>query len=257
MAAAWRAARTALIATNPFPAMQFCLKAALKRLLQIKHYVRCSIHKRLDHTGREAKGAPGATMEKTVLEPLPVGGVIRKLWAAEADDYRQHLLRLDRESRTRRFGGAVSDEVLIRHAATINQFGVVVYGYFLEGVLRGAAELRPEGPLARTAEAAFSIERPWQSLGVGTALLQRVLLTARNRGIKRLQMQCLADNRRMQELARKFAAEFTFDFGSVVGEIGPRGSTPLSLMREWIDDSYGAAEAVLDAQARTLRAGEC
>jgi len=57
----------------------------------------------------------------------------------------------------------------------------------------------------------------------------------------------------MQHLARRFAAEFTFDFGSVVGEVGPRRSTPMSLMREWIGDSYGAAEALLDAQARALR----
>lgn len=185
-------------------------------------------------------------------DPLPLGGCVRKLWPAEADAYRDHLLRLDPESRMRRFSGAVSDETIIRHSATINDLGAVVYGFFLEGVLRGAAELRPEGPLANTAEAAFSIERGWQSLGIGTHLLERILLTARNRGIKRLQMQCLAENRRMQQLARKFSAEFTFDFGSIIGEVGPRGATPMSVMREWISDSCGAAEAILDVQARNF-----
>jgi GNAT superfamily N-acetyltransferase len=189
-------------------------------------------------------------------DPLPAGGYVRKLWPAEAEAYRDHLLRLDRDSRTRRFGGAVSDETIIRHAATITEAGAVVYGFFLDGMLRGAAEFRPEGPLAKTAEAAFSVERAWQSIGVGTALLERTLLTARNRGVRRLQMQCLADNKHMQDLARKFAAEFTFDFGSVIGEVGPRRSTPMSLMREWIGDVYGTAEALLDAQARALRAGE-
>jgi hypothetical protein len=38
-------------------------------------------------------------------EPLPDGGVIRKLWVGETDAYRDHLLRLDRESRNRRFSG--------------------------------------------------------------------------------------------------------------------------------------------------------
>jgi GNAT superfamily N-acetyltransferase len=191
-------------------------------------------------------------LENIMHDSLPLGGCVRKLWPAEADAYRDHLLRLDPESRMRRFSGAVSDDTLVRHAATINELGVVVYGFFLEGVLRGAAELRPEGPLANTAEAAFSIERGWQNVGIGTILLEHILLTARNRGIKRLQMQCLAENRRMQQLARKFSAEFTFDFGSIIGEVGPRGATPLSLVREWIADSYGAAEAVLDAQARHL-----
>ena len=121
-----------------------------------------------------------------------------------------------------------------------NDIGVVVHGFFVDGVLRGAAELRPIGSLfAREAEAAFSIEQPWQSHGVGTALLERTLLAARNRGIKSLHMDCLADNQRMQQLARKFDAELTFDFGSVVGEVDPPRSTPLSLMREAMADGHG------------------
>ena len=88
--------------------------------------------------------------------------------------------------------------------------------------MRGAAELRSIGPVfAREGEAAFSIEWPWQSHGVGTVLLERTLLSARNRGIKLLRMHCLADNRRMQQLARKFEADLKFDFGSVVGEVDP------------------------------------
>jgi GNAT superfamily N-acetyltransferase len=84
---------------------------------------------------------------------------------------------------------------------------VVVHGFFVDGALRGAAELRRIGtPLSREAEAAFSIEQAWQSHGVGTVLLERTLLSARNRGIKSLRMDCLADNRRMQQLARKFDA---------------------------------------------------
>lgn len=187
---------------------------------------------------------------------LPPGGYVRKLWIGEADAYRDHLLRLDPESRHRRFSGAVSDEIIVRHAASITDFGVVVYGFFLDGILRGAAELRPAGAFAHDAEAAFSIEAPWQSHGVGTALLQRTLLTARNRGIRRLEMQCLAENRRMQQLARKFAAEFSFDFGSVVGEVKAQRSTALSLTREWVGDAYGELERLLDVQANTLRANQ-
>ena len=94
-----------------------------------------------------------------------------------------------------------------------------MHGFFV-GVMRGAAELRPLGMrLPHQAEAAFSVEKPWQSHGVGSALLRRTLLTARNRGYRLLHMACLAENRRMQQLARKFDAELSFDFGSVVGEV--------------------------------------
>ena len=108
----------------------------------------------------------------------------------------------------------------------------VIHGFFVNGTMRGAAELRKIGhPLGAEAEAAFSIERPWQSHGVGSALLERTLLAARNRGLKFLHMACLADNERMQQLARKFDAELSFDFGGVVGEVATPQPTPLSLLR--------------------------
>ena len=188
-------------------------------------------------------------------ELLPGGGVIRKLWLGETDAYRDHLLRLDPESRHRRFSGAISDEVIARHAATADDVGVIVYGFFIDGVLRGAAELRHDGsPSAHEAEAAFSIERPWQSHGVGTELLERTLLSARNRGIKSLRMNCLVENQRMQQLARKFDAEFSFDFGSVVGEVDPPRSTALSLLREVIADTHAIAGRVFEVQARLFGA---
>jgi GNAT superfamily N-acetyltransferase len=187
-------------------------------------------------------------------ELLPNGGTIRKLWIGETDVYRDHLLRLDRESRHRRFSGAVADEVIARHAATAKGLDVVVYGFFVDGVLRGAAELRQTGSLfSHEAEAAFSIEQPWQSHGVGTELLQRTLLTARNRGIKLLRMDCLAENHRMQQLALKFDAELSYDFGSVVGEVDPPRSTVLSLMREAMADTHAIAAGVFEVQARLFR----
>ena len=45
-------------------------------------------------------------------EVLPEGGVIRKLWAGETAKYREHILRLDPESRRNRFAGGVSDDFI-------------------------------------------------------------------------------------------------------------------------------------------------
>jgi GNAT superfamily N-acetyltransferase len=95
-------------------------------------------------------------------------------------------------------------------------------------VLRGAAELRL---LARAghAEAALSVERAWQSRGIGTALLE---LAARNRQVNRVHMLCLAENRRLRQLARTFDAELNFQSGSVMGEMKAPGPTPVSMIRE-------------------------
>lgn len=187
---------------------------------------------------------------------LPHGGTIRKLWIGEAEFYRDHLLRLDAESRRSRFAGGVSDNFVRNYADLSFRLDAVIHGFFVQGVLRGAAELRAiGGPLTAEAEVAFSIEKPWQSHGVGSALLERTLLAARNRGLKFLHMACLADNTRMQQLARKFDAELSFDFGGVVGEVAAPRPTPLSLMREVLADGHGFATALLEVQSRLFRPG--
>lgn len=181
-----------------------------------------------------------------------LGGTIRKLWIGEAAQYRDHLKRLDPESRRNRFGGAVADSFIDDFATRTFRREVVLHGFFADGVLRGVGELRMLD-FAGEAEAAFSIEQEWQSHGIGSALLERTLLAARNRGIKLLHMACLAHNKRMQQLARKFDAELSFDFGSVVGEVEAPHPTPLSVLREALADGAGFATAVLDAQSRLLR----
>jgi GNAT superfamily N-acetyltransferase len=187
-------------------------------------------------------------------DPLPRGGLIRKLWIGEAELYRDHLLRLDADSRRSRFAGTVSDDFVRGYAELSFGIDAVIHGFFVDGTLRGAAELRPIGtPIAREAEAAFSIEQRWQSHGVGSMLLERTLLAARNRGLKFLHMACLADNERMQQLARKYDADLSFDFGSVVGEVAAARPTPLSLVREIVADSHGFATAMLEVQRRLLR----
>src|SRR5262249_61436056 len=87
-------------------------------------------------------------------DPLISGGAFRSLWIDETDLYRQHLLRLDARSRRNRFGGAVSDEFVRRYSGPSALNGAVIYGFFVEDVLRGAAELRL---LARAVEAEASI----------------------------------------------------------------------------------------------------
>ena len=110
----------------------------------------------------------------TALDPLPDGGLIRKLWIGEAYKYRDHLLRLDPESRHRRFGGGVSDAYIRNFVDTAMWLDAIVHGFFVDGKLHGAAELRPfGGRFSKQAEAAFSVENEWQSHGVGSALLER------------------------------------------------------------------------------------
>ena len=57
-------------------------------------------------------------------------GTIRKLWPTETDKFRDHLLRLDMESRRLRFGHGVSDSFIQEYAAHATEHGAVLFGYF-------------------------------------------------------------------------------------------------------------------------------
>ena len=92
---------------------------------------------------------------------LPEGGMIRKLWVGEAAQYRDHMLRLDPASRHSRFGGGVSHDFVRGYVNLSISLDAVVHGFFVGGLMRGAAELRPLGArLPREAEAAISVEKP-------------------------------------------------------------------------------------------------
>jgi len=182
------------------------------------------------------------------------GGVIRKLWDVETNAYRDHLLRLDAESRRNRFCGSIADDTIRSYAETAHGGDVILHGFFVDGVLRGAADLRIIRPFdRREAEAAFSIEKPWQSRGIGSALLERTRLAARNRFIKHLHVACLPQNQRMQQLARKFDAEIIFDFDTVIGTMENPDPTPLSFMEEMVADGHSFAAASIDFQSRLFR----
>jgi RimJ/RimL family protein N-acetyltransferase len=182
-------------------------------------------------------------------------GSARRLWPTETDKFRDHLLRLDPESRRMRFAHSVSDAFIEQYAGRMTQYGSLVYGHVVDGQVRGAAELRRLGDAwGEEAEAAFSVEKPWQDQGVGTDLMGRVVRAARNRNIRRLYMSCLAENAKMQAIARKHAAVLRFEAGEVVGEILPEEPDYLSLAAETAADRMGFIIAVLDLQARLVRA---
>lgn len=183
------------------------------------------------------------------------GGTIRKLWPAEADKFGRHLLRLDAENRRMRFAHAVSDAFIKDYASRMLDMGSVVYGYFEGADLRAAAELRKLSDVwGEEAEAAFSVEKDWQDRGIGTELMGRVIRAARNRGVKRLYMSCLAENGRMQAIARKYDALLRFEHGDIIGEIVPQGPDYFSVIAEDLDDRMGLMLAVLDLQSWSVKA---
>src|SRR4029077_20695798 len=101
---------------------------------------------------------------------------VRRLWLADQEAFRHHLLSLAPRSRHLRFGGGMSDDFLVRYAENCFGKGDLIYGAFLDGELVGAAELRSnqaiwseQAPFGRHihAEAAFSVDASRRPRGIG------------------------------------------------------------------------------------------
>ena len=184
--------------------------------------------------------------------------VIRRLYRPDLPLFRDHLVRLDQQTRYSRFGLNASDEYLGTYADLCFAPGAITYGYFEDGFIRGASELRmftaAKPPLHRDAEAAFSVETPWRRRGIGTALMRHIVLAARNRSIGTLTIFCLRSNNAMLRLAKKFEAELKFEMSEVTGHLEARSPSFLSLWREIAETALDLGSACLDYQGRAWRA---
>src|SRR5258706_1369540 len=178
-------------------------------------------------------------------------GTIRRLFTIEESLFRDHLLRLDAGGRRDRFMGGVADEFLGRYAAQCFDGETLVLGFLEEENLRAAGELHaPDPDDDLTADVAFSVEPEFRNRGIGTAMLKRLILSARNRKIRHLRMNCHAQNQAMQALARKFKADLKMDHASTVGDITPQAATPYSVLMEALDDVREFGQAAIDVRRR-------
>jgi len=133
---------------------------------------------------------------------------------------RDHLLRLDAESRRDRFHGFLDDSFIERYAAKCADDGTVIIAYIEGGVVRGAAELHPPDQASDAVpEIAFSVEACVRRQGVGSILFRKLIAEARSRGYRSLRITTGAQNQAMRALASKFGAHLTFRHGESTGSI--------------------------------------
>ena len=158
--------------------------------------------------------------QATLARPAAQSGTVRVLSARELPLFREHLLRLDRDSRHDRFNGALDDDFLATYAARCVSDGTIIIAYFENGVVRGAAELhQPDLSPGSLPEIAFSVEAAVRRQRVGTMLFTKLIEKARSLGYATLRITTGAQNDAMRALARKFGARLTFRHGESTGNI--------------------------------------
>src|ERR1700759_4739140 len=182
-----------------------------------------------------------------IHHPRPGFGYVRTLsQQEELPLLRDHLLRLDAESRRDRFHGFMDDEFIERYAAKCADDGTIIIAYMENGIVRGAAELHPPGQSDDgVPEIAFSVETCVRRQGVGSILFKRLLAEARWKGYRRLRVTTGAGNKAMRALASKFGAHLVFRHGESTGTIDVGEPPQAGLAKFAIDAPLDAARAVI------------
>jgi GNAT superfamily N-acetyltransferase len=181
------------------------------------------------------------------FRPRPGFGYVRTLSQnEELPLLRDHLLRLDPDSRHDRFNGFLDDSFIEHYAAKCAADGTIIVAYMENGMVRGAAELHPaEQSEDGLPEIAFSVEPCLRRRGVGSLLFERVISEARWKGYRRLRVTTGAQNHAMRALAAKFGANLMFQHGESTGTIDLGQQPHDELAKLAIDAPLAAMRAFL------------
>ena len=172
--------------------------------------------------------------------------VFRTLLPAEAGRYTSHLLRLPVADRRARFMGGMSDGAVCGYVDGIDWSGATILVALVGGEVRAAVELRRDPHRPDRAELAITIESGWQGQGIGSTMVRRAMVLARNRGIGRIMLFCLSDNHRMLRIAGRLESRVTFDGGEVACDFDLEPADAFSLALEAMDRGSTALTMLLD-----------
>lgn len=167
----------------------------------------------------------------------PVGSLaIRRLWPSDLPALHQHLLRLETRDRVSRFGGHIADEALEAYVNGIDWSADALVGAFVAGELRGIAEVRRPALFADAGELALCVERAYQGVGVGTQLVGRITLAAKNLWTRKIFFLCDRSNHPVRKIGKKFHAELDAQGYQILGRLSLGPPTPLSVLLEGCEE---------------------
>lgn len=177
---------------------------------------------------------------------------VRILSPLEWPVFGRHMKRLGSDDRRMRFGSTVSDACIDAHIGRLRPFVDTVVGAFSDQAeMIGAALITRDN--AGAVEISVSVLPDWRGRGIGTALVTRAMLWARNRGYRHAAVRFLSENTPMWRLARRCGMQVAKDLGDAEGQLGLPAPTWLSHAVEWGEECAGVARYALLAAGTAAR----
>jgi GNAT superfamily N-acetyltransferase len=150
-----------------------------------------------------------------VSRQRPLSARTERLARPHRAELQEFFLRLDRDSRCRRFGHAASDHVVAAHAAAALEDACVI-GVLVDEILRGVLEIYSCAPHGLP-EAALVVDQGWRRRGLGWSLL-RAAAANETQGLRLIFTR---DNWPMRQLASKAKARFDLVLDEICAEVTP------------------------------------
>lgn len=173
---------------------------------------------------------------------------IRLLLPGDASRLAAHLKRLDSDARRLRFCSYQSDDAIDHYVREIEWLRSLHLAAFQESEIRAACQLSWRDPLwPSSAELAISVEGPERDHGLGSELIRRTLIAARNRGIRHVTMVCLPENAKMRHIALKFDSMLELVEGDVSARIDLHHPDHLSFLEELLDEGEAAIRVLAES----------
>ncbi|MEM8812550.1 MAG: hypothetical protein AAGF59_08030 [Pseudomonadota bacterium] len=133
---------------------------------------------------------------------------VRTLGVAEIDAYRDHLLRLDEDSRQCRFGDSNDDAGILAYCLNLTLGPTVVIAAFNRDDIRAACEIKMDSD-SGTADLFISQEREWCEGTVGRDLMRESLIACFTLGAETVTVTVGPQDRQARALATRFGFDRT------------------------------------------------
>jgi GNAT superfamily N-acetyltransferase len=174
---------------------------------------------------------------------------VKTLTTAERPLFCDHLLRLDAEDRRLRFGSPLDDHGIRRYVRQIDlDTGRILALLDDDSQVVAAVHIAPSKDGA--VELAFSVDRAWRGRGLGDQLLDRAILWARNRGLRRAYVYYLSDNHAIRHMVRRANMAIQSEAGESEASLALLPATPFTLIRELVAERYAMYDSSLKANWR-------
>lgn len=163
-----------------------------------------------------------------------------KVFLIQKNTYREeikdHLKRLSSEDRHLRFGVVIADERIDHYVEDSMKIDDFLFAVFNEdGQIIALLHMARDARDKNAFELGLSVDSDHRGEGHASEMFGKAITFAKTLGAKRIFTYCLAENKAMQNLAKKHELRVMLEHGDVTGELSIPGRNNVEIVNDLVD----------------------